>query len=512
MQRRRVRAGHVQGPRADGAQPAPADRGHRHRRLRDRRERRLHLHPRRVRAAGRRARRGDRRGLRGAATSARTSSAPASTVDSSCTAAPAPTSAARRPALLESLEGKRGKPRIKPPFPAVQGLYQGPTLVNNVETLSTLPHIIEQRRRVVRRARRREPTGTKLVSVSRPREAAGQLRDRARHAAPRAHLRPRRRPARRAARSSSGSPAARRSPVLTRRPPRPALRLRHDGRRPARCSARARSSSWTTRTLVVDVALQARALLRARVVRQVHAVPRGHELDREDPRAHRRAATATPMDLDIMASVQERIIGNCLCVLGDAMAMPVGSMIAQVPRRVRGAHRGGARARGPRRASTRRRRPRRARRRGGRLMPRPPVDMITFTLDGREVQRAAEHDARRRRAKTATSRSRSSATSRSRRAGRHVPHVPGRDRGHPEAPGRLHDRRSPTAWSSTPHTDARQGGAGGGARVPAHQPPARLPGLRQGRRVPAAGQDVRLGRRHLAVRSSRSATSRSRSR
>ena len=35
------------------------------------------------------------------------------------------------------------------------------------------------------------------------------------------------------------------------------------------------------------------------------------------------------MDLDIMASVQDRIIGNCLCVLGDAMAMPVGSMIAK---------------------------------------------------------------------------------------------------------------------------------------------------------------------------------------
>jgi NADH-quinone oxidoreductase subunit F len=36
---------------------------------------------------------------------------------------------------------------------------------------------------------------------------------------------------------------------------------------------------------------------------------------------------ATPMDLDIMASVCEQIIGNCLCVLGDAMAMPIGSMI-----------------------------------------------------------------------------------------------------------------------------------------------------------------------------------------
>jgi NADH-quinone oxidoreductase subunit F len=35
------------------------------------------------------------------------------------------------------------------------------------------------------------------------------------------------------------------------------------------------------------------------------------------------------MDLDIMASVQERIIGHCLCVLGDSMAMPIGSMIAK---------------------------------------------------------------------------------------------------------------------------------------------------------------------------------------
>ena len=38
---------------------------------------------------------------------------------------------------------------------------------------------------------------------------------------------------------------------------------------------------------------------------------------------------ATPMDLEIMASVQDHIIGHCLCVLGDAMAMPIGSMIAK---------------------------------------------------------------------------------------------------------------------------------------------------------------------------------------
>jgi NADH-quinone oxidoreductase subunit F len=45
-------------------------------------------------------------------------------------------------ALMESLEGKRGVPRIRPPFPAVVGLWGGPTIINNVETLASVPHII----------------------------------------------------------------------------------------------------------------------------------------------------------------------------------------------------------------------------------------------------------------------------------------------------------------------------------------------------------------------------------
>ena len=46
-------------------------------------------------------------------------------------------------ALLESLEGKRGQPRTKPPFPAVAGLYASPSLINNVETIATVPPIIQ---------------------------------------------------------------------------------------------------------------------------------------------------------------------------------------------------------------------------------------------------------------------------------------------------------------------------------------------------------------------------------
>jgi NADH-quinone oxidoreductase subunit F len=47
-------------------------------------------------------------------------------------------------ALMESLEGKRGIPRIRPPFPAVVGLYGGPTVINNAETLATVPHIFKK--------------------------------------------------------------------------------------------------------------------------------------------------------------------------------------------------------------------------------------------------------------------------------------------------------------------------------------------------------------------------------
>jgi len=45
-------------------------------------------------------------------------------------------------ALIESLEGKRGQPRIRPPFPASQGAWRKPTVINNVETLSNIPYLI----------------------------------------------------------------------------------------------------------------------------------------------------------------------------------------------------------------------------------------------------------------------------------------------------------------------------------------------------------------------------------
>ena len=68
-------------------------------------------------------------------------------------------------ALLESLEGKRGNPRIKPPFPAFKGLYGCPTVVNNVETLATVAPIISMGGEAYAKIGRGKSTGTKLISA-----------------------------------------------------------------------------------------------------------------------------------------------------------------------------------------------------------------------------------------------------------------------------------------------------------------------------------------------------------
>ncbi|MBC5799864.1 MAG: NADH-quinone oxidoreductase subunit NuoF [Candidatus Eremiobacteraeota bacterium] len=69
-------------------------------------------------------------------------------------------------ALLNSLEGKRGEPRLKPPFPAVKGLYGEPTVVNNVETLATLPHILKNGPQWFASVGPPRSPGFKIVSVS----------------------------------------------------------------------------------------------------------------------------------------------------------------------------------------------------------------------------------------------------------------------------------------------------------------------------------------------------------
>jgi len=69
-------------------------------------------------------------------------------------------------ALLESLEGKLGQPRLRPPFPAAEGLFAKPTVVNNVETLANLPPIIERGAKWYSSIGTEKSTGTKVFSIS----------------------------------------------------------------------------------------------------------------------------------------------------------------------------------------------------------------------------------------------------------------------------------------------------------------------------------------------------------
>ena len=158
-----------------------------------------------------------------------TSSARASTARSSLHRGAGAYICGEETGLLDSLEGKRGNPRLKPPFPANQGLFQGPTLINNVETLSTRPaHRRASAPRSTRRSASKNSTGTKLVSVRGNVQRPGQLRDRARHSS------------REIIFGLAGGPPEGRevklwfpggssSPVLTAGGPRPAVRLRRDG-------------------------------------------------------------------------------------------------------------------------------------------------------------------------------------------------------------------------------------------------------------------------------------------
>jgi NADH-quinone oxidoreductase subunit F len=227
-------------------------------------------------------------------------------------------------ALLDALEGKRGNPRLKPPFPAIQGLYGGPTLINNVETLSNVPHIVRNGADWYRRFGTEESTGTKVVSVSghveRPgnyeielgissREiiyglAGGPLEGR---------------------RVKAWFPGGSSAPVLTE----------DDLDLPYTFEALAKAGSMLgSGSIIVADETVSIPELALRTARFYHHESCGkctpcREGTNWTVKMLERVVNGmgTPMDLDIISSVQENIIGHCLCVLGDSMAMPVGSMV-----------------------------------------------------------------------------------------------------------------------------------------------------------------------------------------
>jgi len=228
--------------------------------------------------------------------------------------------------LLDSLEGKRGNPRLKPPFPANEGLYKGPTLINNVETLATVPTIIRMGGEAYAKIGTETSTGTKLVSVS------GHVRKPGNYEIELGI------PSREIIYDLAGGPPEGRSvkcwfpggssaPVLGG----DELDVPYDFDSLAKAGSMLGSGAIIVvddSTPILDVALKVAKFYRHESCGKCTPCREGTSwtvemLERID------RGEATPMDLEIMASVQDHIIGNCLCVLGDAMAMPIGSMIVK---------------------------------------------------------------------------------------------------------------------------------------------------------------------------------------
>ncbi|MCX6394091.1 MAG: NADH-quinone oxidoreductase subunit NuoF [Solirubrobacterales bacterium] len=228
--------------------------------------------------------------------------------------------------LLDSLEGKRGNPRLKPPFPANQGLFQGPTLINNVETLATIPAIIRMGGSEYAKLGIENSAGTKLVSVSGNVQRPGNYEielgmssrdiifdlaggpDEGREV-------------------KFWFPGGSSSSVLTAAD----LDTTYDFDAMEKAGSMLGSGAIIVvddSNSVVDVALTLASFYKHESCGKCTPCREGTTwtvkmLQRVQ------SGEATPMDLDIIASVQEQIIGNCLCVLGDAMAIPVGSLVAK---------------------------------------------------------------------------------------------------------------------------------------------------------------------------------------
>ena len=188
-------------------------------------------------------------------------------------------------ALLSSLEGFRGQPRLRPPFPAVEGLYESPTVINNVETLCNVPHILKRGADWFKSQGTEKAPGTKMFTISGKVERPGNyelplgtpFRVLARGV--------RRRHAR--GRHAEGvDPGRVVDPDAHRRAPRRGARLRVD--RGGRFVARHRRvHGHGSERLHRRGRPPPGGVLRARVLREVHALPGGHVVGRARPRTDR---------------------------------------------------------------------------------------------------------------------------------------------------------------------------------------------------------------------------------
>ena len=227
-------------------------------------------------------------------------------------------------ALLSSLEGERGQPRSKPPFPAVAGLYAAPTLVNNVETLASVPYILKMGGEAYAAIGTERSKGTRVFSLS------GNVKRPGNYELPltstlRDLIEGRGGGAPDGRTIKAIIPGGSSTPLLM--PDQ--LDTGIDYESIAAAGSMAGSGAVVViddRTCMVQLALRVAEFYRHESCGKCTPCREGTKWGVDIIRRIEEG-TAAQDDLDLLLNVCDRILGKCLCPLGDAMAMPVASYV-----------------------------------------------------------------------------------------------------------------------------------------------------------------------------------------
>jgi len=230
-------------------------------------------------------------------------------------------------ALLESLEGKRGQPRSKPPFPAIQGLYASPTLINNVESITNMPIVLEiGPQEYAQIGAPPDSTGTRLFCLSGNVERPGVYE--APHGITTRHL---------IYDIGGGIPDGRELkavmiggssfPVMTPNELDTKLDANSLGERGLFIGSGV-VCAIDDRTCIVQFALRVAQFYMHESCGKCTPCRVGTRWLVQILRAVE-DGTASDHDLEVLLDVCDRIIGKCLCVLGDSAAMPVASCVTK---------------------------------------------------------------------------------------------------------------------------------------------------------------------------------------
>jgi NADH-quinone oxidoreductase subunit F len=229
-------------------------------------------------------------------------------------------------ALLSSLEGERGQPRSKPPFPAVAGLYAAPTLVNNVETLASVPFILAMGGEAYAKIGTERSKGTRVFSLSGNVKRPGNyelpltatLRDLIEGhggGAPEGRT------------IKAIIPGGSSTPILM--PDQIDTHIDYESI--AAAGSMAGSGAVVViddRTCMVQLALRVAEFYRHESCGKCTPCREGTRWGVDIIRRIE-MGEARQGELDLLLNVCDRILGKCLCPLGDAMAMPVASYVTR---------------------------------------------------------------------------------------------------------------------------------------------------------------------------------------